>query len=69
MKFKRMKRSRLEIKWMKKYPILARLYAFTALFWGPIVLTIGILWEERRQYTGFFEDAVSVICLEDDIDG
>jgi len=68
MRFKRMKRSRLDWKWMREHPVLARLYALLAIFWGPIVIFFAILWEGRHDLIEFYEDVIGVIFMEDDLD-
>lgn len=68
MNFNRIKRSNLSIKWMRDHPILARVYAFTALFWAPFAVVILTLWENRENFVDVYEDILGVIFMEDDID-
>lgn len=69
MNFNRIKRSNIPIKWMRDHPILARIYAFTALFWAPFAVVILTLWENRENFVDVYEDILGVIFMEDDIDG
>lgn len=68
MKFKRMKRSSLRVEWMRDYPFLTRIYAFTVLFWGPVVITVALILENRKEYSKFYEEAVGAVFLENDYD-
>ena len=68
MNFNRIKRSNLSIKWMRDHPILARVYAFTVLFWAPFAVVAVTLWENRENFVDVYEDILGVIFMEDDID-